>query len=72
MLRLLRLKLEQHPDLAEVLTATGDARIRYSDLGSPFWSSGSEPGGNWVGRLLELVRSELVLAAYTSRGPAAG
>jgi predicted NAD-dependent protein-ADP-ribosyltransferase YbiA (DUF1768 family) len=70
MLRLLRLKVEQHPDLAEVLTATGDARIRYSDLGSPFWSSGPDPGGNWVGRLLELVRSELVLAAHTSPDPA--
>lgn len=61
MLRLLRLKLEQHPTLAEILTATGDARIRYADFGSAHWSSGPEPDGNWIGRLLELLRSQLVL-----------
>ncbi|MFG3339544.1 NADAR domain-containing protein [Glycomyces sp. NPDC048151] len=66
MLRLLRLKFEQHPDLAGVLAATGDARIRYVDFDSPFWSDGPEPGGNWVGRLLELLRSELALAAHSN------
>ncbi|MET7397052.1 NADAR family protein [Dactylosporangium sp. NPDC005572] len=54
----LRAKFNQHPDLADVLVATGDGRIDYS-LASPYWSGGAK-GRNWLGRLLELVRSELV------------
>ncbi len=53
----LRAKFGQHPDLAGVLLGTGDARIEYN-LSSAYWSGGSE-GRNWMGRLLELVRSEL-------------
>ncbi|THV28731.1 NADAR family protein [Glycomyces paridis] len=67
MLRLLRLKVDQHPDLAEVLIATGDARIRYSGLISRFWIDSPDPGGNWMGRLLELLRSELLLARHETR-----
>lgn len=59
---LLRAKFTQHPALADVLAGTGDARISYTGLSeSPFWRDGSEGAGrNWTGRLLELVRAELL------------
>jgi predicted NAD-dependent protein-ADP-ribosyltransferase YbiA (DUF1768 family) len=60
MAQLLRAKYTQHPDLAAVLTATGDARIHYSGLDSSYWIAGDKDGRNWVGRLLELVRAELL------------
>jgi predicted NAD-dependent protein-ADP-ribosyltransferase YbiA (DUF1768 family) len=58
---LLRAKFIQDPDLAEFLLATGNATISYIDHDeSPYWrDAGSRGGRNWVGRLLELVRSEL-------------
>ncbi|BBH69518.1 hypothetical protein ACTI_62030 [Actinoplanes sp. OR16] len=52
-----RAKFQQHPDLAAVLAGTGDGRIEYN-VSSPYWSGGKE-GRNWMGRLLELVRSEM-------------
>jgi predicted NAD-dependent protein-ADP-ribosyltransferase YbiA (DUF1768 family) len=55
---ILRAKFDQHPALADVLVETGDARIDYS-IASAYWSGGKE-GRNWLGRLLELVRSEIV------------
>ncbi|MFE4261222.1 NADAR domain-containing protein [Streptomyces sp. NPDC056883] len=67
---LLRAKFDQHPRLAELLAATGEGAILYSGSDSPFWrDEGSRGGGrNWVGRLLELIRSEL-LAAGVGPGP---
>ncbi|WP_282701540.1 NADAR domain-containing protein [Streptomyces sp. CC219B] len=64
---LLRAKFGQHPGLAEVLTSTGDARISYTGLSdSPYWRDARDDRGrNWVGRLLELVRSELLLASVS-------
>ncbi|MBV9794423.1 MAG: NADAR family protein [Actinobacteria bacterium] len=56
MARLLRAKFAQHPQLAEALLATGDGRIEYGGLASPY-STGD--GRNWAGRPLELIRSEL-------------
>ncbi|MEV0175971.1 NADAR family protein [Streptomyces sp. NPDC050803] len=60
---LLRAKFTQHPGLTEVLLSTGDARISYTGLSeSPYWKDARDDRGrNWVGRLLELVRSELLL-----------
>lgn len=55
---LLRAKFAQHPDLAEILLATGDGRITYSAWDDSYWTS---TGANWFGRLLEVVRSELLL-----------
>lgn len=55
---ILRAKFNQHPELGDVLVATGDARIDY-DISSAYWSGGTK-GRNWLGRLLELVRSEIV------------
>ncbi|MFB7215323.1 NADAR family protein [Streptomyces sp. NPDC056255] len=62
MAELLRAKFTQHPELAQVLVSTGDARISYTGFSdSPFWRDVSDGRGrNWMGRLLELTRSELV------------
>ncbi|MFD0369696.1 NADAR family protein [Streptomyces sp. NPDC127114] len=60
MARLLRTKFEQHSDLAAILLATGDATLIYDDADSDFWGDNGGRGRNWMGRLLELVRSELL------------
>lgn len=59
---LLRAKFTQHPELARVLLSTGDARISYTGFAdSPFWRDvPDDRGRNWMGRLLELTRSELL------------
>lgn len=56
MAALLRDKFDRHPAMARQLQETGDARLLYDDGESRYWNSG---GANWLGRLLELVRSEL-------------
>jgi predicted NAD-dependent protein-ADP-ribosyltransferase YbiA (DUF1768 family) len=55
---ILRAKFGQHTEFADALVATGDARIDYT-TSSAYWSGGTK-GRNWLGRLLELVRSEIV------------
>ncbi|WP_333736270.1 NADAR family protein [Streptomyces sp. IBSBF 2806] len=62
MTRLLRAKFQQHPEFAETLMATGATRLIYTEIGSTFWGQHGLEGRNWMGRLLELVRSELVAA----------
>lgn len=63
MTRLVRAKFRQHPDLAAQLIATGDGRlINGVDLQSRYWGGGR----NWLGRVLELVRAELVEQAATA------
>ncbi|MFD3993493.1 NADAR domain-containing protein [Streptomyces sp. NPDC058583] len=59
MTSLLRAKYDRHPELAEILLATGDATMIYDDMNSAFWGDNAGRGRNWTGRLLELVRSEL-------------
>jgi predicted NAD-dependent protein-ADP-ribosyltransferase YbiA (DUF1768 family) len=59
MAMLLRAKFAQHPDLARTLLATGDGHIEYSSVGSDYWNAHRGQGRNWMGRLLELIRSEL-------------
>lgn len=61
---LLRAKFTQHPELAEILLATGDARIAYTGCTeSPYWRNARDDRGrNWTGRLLELTRAELLAA----------
>lgn len=60
---LLEAKFTQHPALAQILLDTGDSRISYTGLSdSPFWRDVPDHRGrNWMGRLLELTRSELVI-----------
>jgi predicted NAD-dependent protein-ADP-ribosyltransferase YbiA (DUF1768 family) len=68
MARLLRAKFSQHPHLAEILLATGDGRIEYTSFGSGYWNAGRGKRRNWMGRLLELIRSEI--AAQRASSPA--
>ncbi|WP_203903977.1 NADAR family protein [Virgisporangium aliadipatigenens] len=70
MAALLRAKFAQHPQMARTLLATGDARIIYLDLGSAYWTAAGQRANNWIGRLLEVVRSEL--AAQEAGIPAPG
>ncbi|MEJ8640558.1 NADAR family protein [Streptomyces sp. MS1.HAVA.3] len=56
MARLLRAKYEQHPDLAAILLATGDATVLYDDAESGAWGDKGGRGRNWSGRLRELIR----------------
>jgi predicted NAD-dependent protein-ADP-ribosyltransferase YbiA (DUF1768 family) len=56
---LLRDKFHRHPAMAATLLATGDARILYRPSDSRYWATGDN-ASNWMGRLLEVVRSELV------------
>jgi ribA/ribD-fused uncharacterized protein len=58
---LIRLKFRQHPELAAKLVATGDARIRGIGFTGRYWDEGGSRGRNWLGRILEMVRSELIL-----------
>ncbi|WP_069462002.1 NADAR family protein [Actinacidiphila rubida] len=62
MAALLRAKFTQHLELAEVLLSTGDARVSYTGISeSPHWTDrGPREGRNWMGRLLELTRAELL------------
>jgi predicted NAD-dependent protein-ADP-ribosyltransferase YbiA (DUF1768 family) len=69
MTRLLRAKYTQHPELAETLLATGDARIHYTGIGSRYWNAGRHEGRNWTGRLLELIRAEIADGRATISAP---
>ncbi|MEV8531875.1 NADAR family protein [Streptomyces sp. NPDC051211] len=65
---LLRAKFAQHAELAEILLSTGDARLSYTGSSvSSFWRDAPD-GRNWLGRLLELVRSELVVVRRSPDG----
>jgi ribA/ribD-fused uncharacterized protein len=62
MSRVVREKFRQHPDLADRLKATGTARlVDGASSSGVFWGAG-ETGRNWHGRILEIVRSELLAA----------
>lgn len=66
--RVLSAKFAQHPEIADYLVSTGSGRIVYPGaFESPFWSSRGDRGRNWIGRLLELVRSELADARASGR-----
>jgi predicted NAD-dependent protein-ADP-ribosyltransferase YbiA (DUF1768 family) len=56
---LLRAKYTRHPELAEILLDTGDAPLAYGGMESDHWITRGNEGRNWVGRLLELIRSEI-------------
>ncbi|GAA2706709.1 NADAR family protein [Actinoplanes palleronii] len=72
MTQLLRTKFAQHPSMARTLLATGDARIIYTALGSDYWTASGPQSSNWIGRLLEVVRSELAALDAGIPLPAAG
>ena len=68
MVAVLRTKIQQHPDLKDLLLATGDARIiedvsaRPSESGM-FWGMKRSPdgwvGGNWLGALWMKIRDAI-------------
>jgi ribA/ribD-fused uncharacterized protein len=60
MIDLLRRKFDQYPKLGDQLLATGDARIRCRGALGTYWDTGAD-SRNWLGRALEVVRSELAL-----------
>lgn len=52
-------KFEQHPHLAAQLVAMGDGRLLDTVTErSAYWGAAHD-GRNWLGRILELIRSEL-------------
>lgn len=68
---LLRAKYRQHPQLAADLLATGDAPLLADDdprVADGFWSGAR----NWLGRLLEIVRSEPAATQAGLRNPPDG
>jgi predicted NAD-dependent protein-ADP-ribosyltransferase YbiA (DUF1768 family) len=68
MTTLVRAKFHQHPKLAKRLRETGNARlVDNHDLWSAYW--GGFQGRNWLGRILELVRAELILETTSSPVP---
>ncbi|MBB2943593.1 putative NAD-dependent protein-ADP-ribosyltransferase YbiA (DUF1768 family) [Actinoplanes lutulentus] len=60
---LLRDKFRRHPAIAATLLSTGEHRILYGTGDARYWSRGGRSGTNWVGRLLEVIRSELAAEA---------
>jgi predicted NAD-dependent protein-ADP-ribosyltransferase YbiA (DUF1768 family) len=69
MTSLLRAKFSQHPELASTLLATGDARIQCTGAGSRYWTTHGQEGRNWIGRLLELIRSEIAASQAGTPAP---
>jgi predicted NAD-dependent protein-ADP-ribosyltransferase YbiA (DUF1768 family) len=66
MTTLVRAKFHQHPKLAKRLRETGHARlVDNDDLWSAYW--GNYHGRNWLGRILELVRAELMVDGPSPR-----
>lgn len=61
MTELLRGKFRRYPELAEMLVSTGGARLVYQSR-DEFWGERAGGSPHWMGRLLEMVRSELVAA----------
>lgn len=59
MLKGLRCKFYQNPDLAEKLLQTGDAILHENNPDDPFWGYGKGDGRDHLGKLLMQVRSEL-------------
>jgi ribA/ribD-fused uncharacterized protein len=68
MLRLVREKFRQHPDLAAQLIATGDGRLINGVDFSKYWGDYRGSGRNWLGRILEMVRTELQESPHHSEG----
>jgi len=60
MLRAVRAKFSQHPDLLDLLLSTGDEEIVEHTRHDDYWGDGGDGSGkNMLGRILTTVRSEL-------------
>lgn len=72
MLNLVRQKFE-HPELAKLLLATGDAEIVEGNTwNDTFWGVCRGRGSNWLGRILMHVRTELRVGERKTLPEAAG
>ena len=59
MLEVLQAKFQQHPELTELLLATGDAYLVENTSRDAFWADGGDgKGKNRLGNLLMQVRGE--------------
>lgn len=59
MLEVLKAKFQQHPELSELLLATGNAYLVEKSNRNPFWTDGGDgKGKNRLGELLMQVRGE--------------
>ncbi|GIG21377.1 hypothetical protein Cch01nite_21010 [Cellulomonas chitinilytica] len=65
---LLRHRFGKEKDLAQLLRSTGSSQILYQAFDDHVWGC-ADGGENWMGRLLELVRSELADEAAGGVGP---
>jgi ribA/ribD-fused uncharacterized protein len=53
-------KFTQHPDVATLLLATGDAELVEDSPYDPYWGIGADgKGSNWAGRVLMEIRTNL-------------
>ena len=67
MFNALRAKFSQHPDLATTLVATSPKRLINHSLEDSYWADGGDgSGSNFLGKLLEQVRTELASGTLTS------
>ena len=67
MRRAVMAKFDQHPELKEILIATGDAKIIEHTANDTFWGDGGNGlGKNMLGRILMEVR-ELLKASLNTR-----
>lgn len=56
----LKAKFEQHPELAELLLSTGEAKLVEHTENDDYWGDGGDgSGANWLGRLLMELRTDL-------------
>jgi len=70
----LRAKVDQHPEIRELLLSTGDRKMEETSPTDAFWGTGQDgKGQNWLGRLwMELrasLRGEAVKIARTAPPP---
>jgi ribA/ribD-fused uncharacterized protein len=62
-------KFTQHPDLAALLLATGDAELIEDSASDPYWGIGPDGQGlNWAGRVLMEIRDSLRAGAGRADG----
>lgn len=54
-----RAKFSQHPELTELLLATGERKLVEHTTNDAYWGDGGGPGRNMLGQILMEVRSQL-------------
>ncbi|VTR99272.1 NADAR family protein [Tuwongella immobilis] len=60
MLRAVRAKFQQHPELRDLLLSTGDAKLIEHTTNDSYWGDGGDGSGrNRLGQILMQVRAEL-------------